>query len=295
LSLDLAGDRGLATAGPRRIESGSPSPVRIVCARCHIVMEKLRALDTDGNGVVFSPGCVTGARNGDEKACWNALSRVGGIGVVRFPTLLDASGSIEAAWHASADELRGCGIGPSAASALIGGREETDSADELARVARAGSAARTWLDERYPDRLREIAQPPPVLCAHGAIEPHDRWTVGGTRRPCAEGSARHASEVACSPVAGCCLRGRAPDRCHGKSGNARSRRKDNGGPWVRSRRSLSARASGIGIEEAVERCAVDGLSARDEAGCGQLPAAHRDSAPERLAEDETNQSVIGCL
>jgi DNA processing protein len=55
---------------------------------------------------------------GEEKACWLALSCVGGIGAVRFRTLLDAFGSIEAAWHATPEELRGCGIGPAAASEL---------------------------------------------------------------------------------------------------------------------------------------------------------------------------------
>ncbi|MCX6072678.1 MAG: DNA-processing protein DprA, partial [Chloroflexi bacterium] len=126
---------------------------------------------------------------GDEKAHWLALSRVGGIGAVRFRTLLDAFGSIEAAWHATPEELRGCGIGPSAASALIEGREKIDPSGELTRVTSAGYEALTWLDEGYPDRLREIAQPPPVLYADGRIEARDRWAVAvvGTRKPSAYG------------------------------------------------------------------------------------------------------------
>jgi len=124
---------------------------------------------------------------GDEKAHWLALSRVGEIGAVRFRTLLDAFGSIEAAWHATPEELRGCGIGPSAALALIGGREKIDPASEPARVSSAGFEAPNWLDEGNPDRLREIAQPPPVLRADGRIEARDRWAVAvvGTRRPSA--------------------------------------------------------------------------------------------------------------
>jgi len=126
---------------------------------------------------------------GDEKAHWLALGRVGGIGAVRFRTLLDAFGSIEAAWHATTGELRGCGIGPSAALALIGGREKTDPGRELARVTSAGYEAPTWLDEGYPDRLREIAQPPPVLRVDGRIEARDRSAVAvvGGGRPSAYG------------------------------------------------------------------------------------------------------------
>ncbi len=77
-------------------------------------------LDTVGSGVVFSPiGLGGGGAMGDEKEYWLALSRVGGIGAVRFRVLLDAFGSIEAAWHASSEALRGSGIGPAAVSALV--------------------------------------------------------------------------------------------------------------------------------------------------------------------------------
>jgi DNA processing protein len=148
-------------------------------------------LDTARSDVVFSPGCLMWGRGmGDEKAYWIALSRVGGIGAVRFRKLLDAFGSIGDAWRATPEELRGCGIGPAAASALIEGRTRIDPECELARVTDAGFGALTWLDEGYPDRLREIAQPPPVLYASGQIEARDRWAVAvvGTRRPTAYGT-----------------------------------------------------------------------------------------------------------
>ncbi len=126
---------------------------------------------------------------GDEKEYWLALSRVGGIGAVRFRTLLEVFGTIEAAWHAAPEALRGSGIGPAAATALIDGRRRIDPQQELARVTAAGFEALTWLDEGYPDRLREIAQPPPVLYADGQIEARDRWAVAvvGTRKPSAYG------------------------------------------------------------------------------------------------------------
>jgi DNA processing protein len=126
---------------------------------------------------------------GDEKAYWLALSRVGGIGAVRFRALLETFGSIEAAWSASPDALRGCGIGPAATTALLEGRRQIDPSRELERVRTAGFEALTWLDEGYPDRLREIAQPPPVLYIDGTIEAADRWAVAvvGTRKPSAYG------------------------------------------------------------------------------------------------------------
>lgn len=126
---------------------------------------------------------------GDEKGYWLALSRVGGIGAVRFRTLLAAFGSIEAAWHAAPDSLRDSGIGPAAVAALVDGRRRIEPDLESARVVEAGFEALTWLDEGYPERLREIAQPPPVLYAKGTIEARDRWAVAvvGTRKPTAYG------------------------------------------------------------------------------------------------------------
>jgi len=131
-----------------------------------------------------------GGAMGDEKEYWLALSRVGGIGAVRFRVLLDAFGSIEAAWHASAEALRGCGIGPAAVSALVDGRTRIDPGREAQRVLESGCTALTWLDEGYPERLREIAQPPPVLYVRGTIEASDRWAVAvvGTRKPSTYGT-----------------------------------------------------------------------------------------------------------
>ena len=128
---------------------------------------------------------VGGGAMGDEKEYWLALSRVGGICAVRFRVLLDAFGSIEAAWHASAEALRGCGIGPAAVSALVDGRTRIDPGREAQRVLESGCTALTWLDDGYPERLQEIAQPPPVLYVRGTIEASDRWAVAvvGTRKP----------------------------------------------------------------------------------------------------------------
>jgi DNA processing protein len=127
---------------------------------------------------------------GDEKAHWLALTRVGGIGSVRFRILLEAFGSIEAAWNAPAEAVRACGLGPAAACALIDGRTQIDPQGEIERVQAAGYTALTWLDAEYPQRLREIAQPPPVLYVWGSLGESDRWAVAvvGTRQPSTYGT-----------------------------------------------------------------------------------------------------------
>jgi DNA processing protein len=127
---------------------------------------------------------------GDEKAHWLALARVGGIGSVRFRVLLEAFGSIEAAWTAPPEALRRCGLGPAATSALIEGRTRIDPQREAECLQAAGYSALTWLDAAYPARLRETAQPPPVLYLWGSLGERDRWAVAvvGTRQPSAYGA-----------------------------------------------------------------------------------------------------------
>ncbi len=134
---------------------------------------------------------------GDERGYWIAFSRVGGIGAVRFKALLDNFGSLEAAWHASPAELTRVGLGPQTLEALLSNREKIDPKSELGRVVDLGFSILTWEDDTYPARLREIAQPPPVLYVWGQPEASDRLAVAvvGTRRPTSYGQAV-AREVA---------------------------------------------------------------------------------------------------
>ncbi|MFZ5822411.1 MAG: DNA-processing protein DprA, partial [Chloroflexota bacterium] len=60
----------------------------------------------------------------------------------------------------------------------------------------------TWQDEAYPQRLREISQPPPVLYLRGELLPEDTWAVAivGTRRVTPYG--RQVTEQIASFLAG---------------------------------------------------------------------------------------------
>ena len=62
-------------------------------------------------------------------------------------------------------------------------RDKLDLAAELARVQRAGVTVLTWDHPAYPDRLRNINDPPPVLYVRGELTPDDDWAVAvvGTR------------------------------------------------------------------------------------------------------------------
>ncbi len=122
-------------------------------------------------------------------AYWIGFNKVRGIGPARLRALLDAFGSIEAAWLAPADALREVGLDRRSLANLVQARGELDLTAEVARAASAGADILTWDDPRYPERLMAINDPPPVLYIRGDLRPDDDWAVAmvGTRHATAYG------------------------------------------------------------------------------------------------------------
>ena len=117
---------------------------------------------------------------------WIALSRTPGLGAARF-RLLEShfGGDLSLAWNAPQRELRAAGIGGGAVKAITEGRDSIDPDRELERLYSCGVRALTWHDDRYPPRLKETADAPPVLYCRGELKPEDETSVAvvGTRRP----------------------------------------------------------------------------------------------------------------
>ncbi len=137
----------------------------------------------------------------DRRAYWVLLSQVAGIGPLWFARLVDRFGGAEAAWRAPELELAASGLEARALRSLLDLRSRRDPAAEWARLERLGIAVLTLDDTGYPPRLREIADPPPVLYVRGEISPADEWAVAvvGTRRATAYGrqvAARVVGEIA---------------------------------------------------------------------------------------------------
>ncbi len=132
---------------------------------------------------------------------WVALSFVRGIGAVRFRLLLDAFGSAQEAWRASPEALRQASLPAAALRNLLSLRAELDVERTWERIQAQGIRVLTWQDEDYPERLRTIQQPPPVLYLRGALQPGDSWAVAvvGTRRITRYG--RQVSEEVASALA----------------------------------------------------------------------------------------------
>jgi DNA processing protein len=120
----------------------------------------------------------------NDKRYWIGFTLVKGIGAVRFQRLLERFGDAESAWKAAPAELAGAGLSLKMIERLVALREKADLSRLWDQIQSKGIEVLTWLDEAYPQRLKEIEQPPPVLYLRGELLPEDTWAVAivGTRR-----------------------------------------------------------------------------------------------------------------
>ena len=121
----------------------------------------------------------------DDIKYWVALNRVPQLGTVRFRRLEAYFGDLKDAWKAGHSELRAAGIEDRPARELVAARGRVSPDDEIAFLERAGVNALNWHHPDYPARLKEIADPPPVLYYKGTLLPSDdrAMAVVGTRSP----------------------------------------------------------------------------------------------------------------
>ena len=121
----------------------------------------------------------------DQYLGWLALALTPGLGARMAGKLLRAMGSPEAIFNASLTELESHRL-PAAVAQMINTRQPMSAAaKELAQAQSAGIRLLTWDEPEYPQRLREIYDPPPLLYVRGNIELLNRHLISivGSRRP----------------------------------------------------------------------------------------------------------------
>ena len=112
------------------------------------------------------------------------LASVSGVGPLSRKRLVEAFGDAKAVLEASAGDLcRVRGIGSRTARAITEAPSANATTEMLNEARRRGIEAITIASERYPSRLRELYDPPPVLYVRGKL-PAERAAVAivGTRR-----------------------------------------------------------------------------------------------------------------
>jgi DNA processing protein len=119
------------------------------------------------------------------KMAWMALTLTPGMGPTRIWKAMNRLGAAERLFEASLTELEGLGMPAQSAQFCFEGKARAAAEDEWKRVMEAGGGVLTPEDDAYPERLREIYDPPAVLWIRGNAELLSRpgIAVVGTRQP----------------------------------------------------------------------------------------------------------------
>jgi DNA processing protein len=127
---------------------------------------------------------LTGLTN-EEELHWLALRMVPGLGTRRIGLLLERLRTPQAIFRASASELEAAGLTGAVARSVASGCSFDDAASQQQKAREAGAQLITLGDARYPETLRKIYDPPPVLFARGRAELLASICIGvvGTRHP----------------------------------------------------------------------------------------------------------------
>jgi DNA processing protein len=118
-------------------------------------------------------------------AHWLSLLLTPGLGPRTIKDLADHFGGAGPVFGASLTELEGAQIPAESAQWIHDGRSLEAGEAEMARCRQAGATVICFEDRSYPELLREIYDPPPVLYLRGDPAALDRFALAivGTRTP----------------------------------------------------------------------------------------------------------------
>ena len=126
----------------------------------------------------------------EDRLAWLALALAPGLGARR---ILDAVTQLEAPsqiFSLPLTALEGLRFPAQAAQFIFDGKARQAAEEEWARVAAQGATIVSFSCAEYPERLKEIYDPPPVLWVRGALSLLSRPAIAivGTRHPSPSGS-----------------------------------------------------------------------------------------------------------
>jgi DNA processing protein len=130
-------------------------------------------------------GAGSKGKNEVARLAWLALILTPGMGATRTWKAMGKLGAAERLFEASLTELEGLGMPAQSAQFCFEGKARAAAVEEMRRVVEAGGEILTPEDEGYPERLREIYDPPAVLWIRGDVALLSRpgIAVVGTRHP----------------------------------------------------------------------------------------------------------------
>src|SRR6202453_1297779 len=142
------------------------------------------ALELRGHSLVYLG--ISAMNSPDQnRLAWLALSLTPGLGPKRILKAAQALPDLSCLFRLSLTELEALNFPAPAAQFLFTGKARTEAERELVRVSEQKGALLTFEDEDYPEQLREIFDPPPVLWVLGDAKLLARPAIAvvGTRHP----------------------------------------------------------------------------------------------------------------
>jgi len=126
----------------------------------------------------------------DDRLAWLALALAPGLGPRRIFDAVKQLDSLSQIFRISLTELESLRLPADAAQFIFDGKARQAAEDEWTRIAALGATILTFGCSAYPERLREIYDPPPVLWVRGALALLTRPAIAvvGTRHPSPYGS-----------------------------------------------------------------------------------------------------------
>jgi DNA processing protein len=120
-----------------------------------------------------------------NRLAWVALTLTPGLGPKRILRAAKTLPDLSCLFRLSLTELESLNFPAAAAQFLFTGKARTDAERELVRVGEQKGQILTFEDEDYPEQLREIFDPPPVLWVLGDVKLLARPAIAvvGTRHP----------------------------------------------------------------------------------------------------------------
>jgi DNA processing protein len=120
-----------------------------------------------------------------NRLAWIALTLTPGLGPKRILKAAQTLPDLSSLFRLSLTELESLNFPAPAAQFLFTGKARTEAEREVVRVSEQKGAILTYADEDYPEQLREIFDPPPVLWVLGNVKLLARPSIAivGTRHP----------------------------------------------------------------------------------------------------------------
>ena len=135
-------------------------------------------------------GGASSAQLDENRTAWLALALAPGLGPKRILDAVRELGAAARIFTLPLTGLEGLKFPAEAAQFIFDGKARRAAEEEWARVAAQGATLVSYACAEYPERLREIYDPPPVLWVRGNVKLLSRPSIAvvGTRHPTPYGS-----------------------------------------------------------------------------------------------------------